>query len=124
MYTQYAIHRYTTYRHIHTHRHSQTYKHTTHRHIHTHKHTNTHAHCRALNSVKNLCHIPYTQTVALIWRFGKSRLYIAKLNVHHLGCRHESLSAQYSKPPIKMFANCIFRAIRQIFDSPIIPCIW
>ena len=28
---------------------------------------------------------------------------------------------QYSKPLIKMLANCIFRAIRQIFYSPIIP---
>ena len=28
---------------------------------------------------------------------------------------------QYSKLPIKMLANCIFRVICQIFDSPIIP---
>ena len=48
-------------------------------------------------------------------------VYITKLNVHHLGCRHGFLSMQYSKPPIKTFANCIFRVIHQIFDSPIIP---
>ena len=45
---------------------------------------------------------------------------IAKLNVHHLGCKHGFLSIQYSKPPIKNLANCIFRVNRQIFDSPII----
>ena len=46
---------------------------------------------------------------------------IAKLNICHLGCKHGFLSIQYSKPPIKNLANCIFRANRQIFDSPIIP---
>ena len=43
-----------------------------------------------------------------------NHIYIAKLNVRHLGCRHGFLSMQYLKSPIKMFANCIFRAIRQI----------
>ena len=46
---------------------------------------------------------------------------IAKLNIHHLGCKHRFLSIQHSKPPIKNLANCIFRVNRQIFDSPIIP---
>ena len=46
---------------------------------------------------------------------------IAKLNVHHLGCKHGFLSIQYSKLPNKSLANYIFRANHQIFDSPIIP---
>ena len=46
---------------------------------------------------------------------------IAKLNVHHLGCRHGFLSIQYSKPLNINHTNCNFRAIRQILDSPIIP---
>ena len=59
-----------------------------------------------------------------IWQwlqFGglENHVYIAKLIVRHLGCRHGFLSMQYSKPPIKTFT--IFRAIHQILDSPIIP---
>ena len=46
---------------------------------------------------------------------------IAKLNVHHLGCKYRLLSIQYSQPSIKKLANCIFRVNGQIFDSPIIP---
>ena len=62
----------------------------------------------------------FNLAVALIWQFGESHLY-HQLNVHHLDCRHGFLSMQYSKPPIKMLTNCIFIAIRQIFDSSIIP---
>ena len=50
-----------------------------------------------------------------------NHIKIAKLNVHHLGCKHGFLSTQYSKLPIKNLAKCIFRANCQIFDSPIIP---
>ena len=50
-----------------------------------------------------------------------NHINIAKLNVHHLGCKHGSLSIQYSKMPIKNLANCIIRVNCQIFDSPIIP---
>ena len=50
-----------------------------------------------------------------------NHLNIAKLNGRHLGYKHEFLSTQYSKPPIKNLVNCIFRANRQIFNSPIIP---
>ena len=57
--------------------------------------------------------------VALIWQFGE----FTKLNVCHLGYNHGFLSIQHSKLPIiKNLANCIFRMNRQIFDSPIIPC--
>ena len=71
---------------------------------------------------------PRTYTYRIHGIFGggfnlAKHICIAKLNVHHLGCRHEFLSMQYSKPPIKMLVNCIFKAIHQIFDSPIIPCI-
>ena len=48
-----------------------------------------------------------------------NHVYIAKLNVRHLGCN--PLSIQYSKSPNKNLANCIFRGNCQIFDSSIIP---
>ena len=50
--------------------------------------------------------------VALIWRFGES--HIAKLNAHHLGCKHGFLSIRYSKPPIKNLTNCILEGITKI----------
>ena len=53
-----------------------------------------------------------------------NHINIAKLNVRHLGCKHGFLSTQHSKPPIKNIANCIFTVNRQIFDLPIILCIW
>ena len=49
-----------------------------------------------------------------------NHINIAKLNEHHIGCKHGFLSIQHS---IKHLANCIFRANCQICDLPIIPCI-
>ena len=46
---------------------------------------------------------------------------ITKLNVRHLDCKHGLVSIQYSKPPNKNLTNRIFRANRQISDSPITP---
>ena len=60
--------------------------------------------------------------VGLIWWFSESHKY-HQINVCHLGSKHGFLSIQCSKSPNKSLANCIFRANRQIFNSPIIPCI-
>ena len=49
-----------------------------------------------------------------VWQITYVHVNIAKLNVCHLACKHGFLSIQYSKPPIKNLANCIFRANHQI----------
>ena len=76
-------------------------------------------------AARGLTDIPYTWCIWWWLLFGglANHVSIAKLNVCHLGYKHGFLSIQCSKPPIKNLANCNFRANRQIFDSPIIPCI-
>ena len=49
---------------------------------------------------------------------------ITKLNVCHLGCTYGFLSIQYIKLSIRNLTNCSFRANCQIFNSPIIPCMY
>ena len=62
--------------------------------------------------------------VALIWWFGKLRLYRQiKCTPFSQAVGMGFLSMQYSKPPIKMLTSCILRVIHQIFNSPMLLCI-
>ena len=59
----------------------------------------------------------------------ENHVNIARPNVHHPGNKHGSPSIPHSQSPHKDLANCIFRANRQIFNSPnnftyIVVCLW
>ena len=53
-----------------------------------------------------------------------NQVNIAKLNVRHLGCSMGFFPYSTQNPQLKILPIAFLERICQIFDSPIIPCIW
>ena len=85
--------------------------------------------------VRAICHSIILYTIYVVYLAVAlfdglvNHVNIARPNVHHPGSKHGSPSIPHSQSPHKDLANYIFRANRQIFNSPnnftyTVVCLW